>query len=318
MKRSRKRPPKVSLVVACSQRKRITPPAELRLASVGLNPDLRVQEWTKRLSRVEAPRLRAEDLYSGDHWHAARTAYRLTLRYTSRAELWVVSAGYGLVGRTKLLKSYSATFASGSPDSVWRGPSDGDRQARLHDWWQALPHDVSLADLLDRRDGVVVIAAGAAYVAVLADDLAALLEQDDTGDRVSVISAGSRGNGYLLPASGQLRAMVGGTDGALNARLLALLTEGAEVHRFRRSGMSAVLARAAAQVPTANRPAGRPVSDDQVARRIAAIRRRRPMISRTQALREFRQGGIACEQSRFASVWKGVVGEPVQWPPKTQ
>ncbi len=305
---ARRRSPNVSLVVACSQRKRIAPAPDLRLGSLRDDGEPRVEEWIRRLEGVDGPRLRAQDLYAGDHWQAALTAYQFTLRYTGRAELWVISAGVGLVAGTKLLRSYSATFASGSPDSVWRGPGDGDRQARLREWWRALPHDGTLSDLLV-RDGFVVVAAGAAYVDALRDDLDALHQQDGTGERVSVISAGSRGNGWLLPASGHMRGIAGGTDGALNARLLGLLAEGAEGHGFRHSEMGAALVRAAARVPATARSAGITASDDEVARHIRRMRRGSRSLSRTQALHQLRAARVACEQSRFASIWDRVIAE---------
>lgn len=256
---------------------------------------------------MEAPLVRADDLYAGDHWQAALTAYRLAQRVMSRAELWVISAGYGLTSASKLIKPYGATFASGSPDSVWRGEGDGTRLVRLREWWRGLPHDLELRDLLDRRDGRVVIAAGDAYLDALADDLALLL-QEDSGDQVSVISAGSRGNGCLLPVDGRFRAAVGGTDAALNARLLALLADDAEAHEFRRSAMAAMLTRKAKRLPDTKRSTGRPASDETISRKIKAIQRRHPGINRTQALRELRHAGTACEQSRFAAIWDREAG----------
>jgi hypothetical protein len=254
----------------------------------------------------------------GDHWHAACDAYRVAKRHSNRSELWVISAGYGLTSSSKPIKSYSATFASGSVDSVWRGSSEGNRRECLQQWWRTLPHDAGLPDLLDRGDGVVVVAAGEAYLAALAADLADLLKHDASGDRVSVLSAGMRGNGALLPVSGQFRAAVGGTDAALNARVLALLAAEAPNHGFRRSGMTATLARWALNLPTRDRRVGKSVSDEEVVRRILTIRDGLPSISRTQALREFRRAGVACEQSRFASIWERAISEVSQWPPKTQ
>jgi hypothetical protein len=294
-------------VVACSQRKRTRPPTELRLSSVDAAPEERAVQWRRRLDEVRATPQRAEDLYMGDHWSAACKAYILAKRYSSRTELWVISAGYGLIASSKAIKPYSATFANGSDDSVWRGTQDGDRQERLQAWWKMLPHDAALPDLLRGDNGTVVIAAGALYLTPLATDLANVLEDDLSGDRVSIISAGTRGNGALLPASGRFRAAVGGTDGALNARLLALLAADASVHRFRRSAMSAMLTQKASRMPATKRNAGKAVRDEQVMHQINYIRRRYPSISRTQALRELRCSGVACEQSRFASIWQRAV-----------
>jgi hypothetical protein len=309
VKRNRKRSPRVSLVVACSQRKHIAPRPELRLASLDLDPERRVKEWTKRIERVEAPRFHAEELYAGDHWHAATEAFRHVQRYTSAAELWVISAGYGLISGRKLVKSYSATFANGSPDSVWRGVSEGDRQRRLSDWWGGLPHEATLAELLDRHMQRVIVAAGTTYVEALSDELAALMQQQpEVTDRLSIISAGTHHNGFVLPVTGAFRAAVGGTDAALNARVLALLAADAPNHGFSHSAMESVLRDLAQSLPATIRPSGDRLSDREVCREIRALRRWRPEISRTAALRELRARHLACEQGRFASLWASVVG----------
>lgn len=304
----RKRPPRIVLVVACSQRKREPVPFDLHLSSIDAALDERAVQWRRRLDEVAAVRHCAQELYTGDHWHATCAAYNLAQRYSSRAELWVISAGYGLITSSKLIKPYGATFASGSADSVWRGPMEGDRQSRLQGWWQALPHDAILPDLL-KGDGTIVIAAGALYLEALDSELSTALRNDPSGERISIVSAGSRGNGALLPVNGQFRATAGGTDAALNARMLALLAADASVHHFRRSAMTSVLMRLASHLPMTTRRVGKAVTNDEVARRIIAIRRRLPTASRTQALREVRRAGIACEQSRFASIWDSTAGD---------
>jgi hypothetical protein len=304
----RKRPPRIVLVVACSQRKRVAPPPELRLSSIQAPPEIRAAEWVRRIREIESARHRAHDLYLGDHWSSVCDAFRFAQQYSSRAELWIISAGYGLIPSSTLIKSYGATFATRAADSVWRGHADGDRRSCLRSWWQALDHERALADLLPSSDnGAVVIAAGAAYIDAIDADLAEALERDGTGDRVAVISAGSRMNEAFLSANGGLRATVGGTDSALNARLLAILARDAPEHGFSRARMEATVMRMIRGAPSSTRRAGTPKTDEEVARQIKALRRRFTGISRTGALRELRKKGIACEQARFAMIWTGVV-----------
>ncbi len=305
---SRKRPPRVALVVACSHRKRVAAPNELRLSSIEGPRDERAVEWGRRIREIDAATHRAQHLYVGDHWRSACKAYRLALQYSSRAELWVMSAGYGLIASNKLIKPYSATFASGVADSVWRGPSDGARPETLRRWWNSLKHDVALDDLHPIREAdALVIAVGADYLTALEADLQRVFRDDVRGDRVSVISAGTRGDEPpLLPVSGRFRVAVGGTDAALNARLLAFLARDAGAHQFQRSAMAAALNQMAAALPSGTRRAGKAAADAEIAVRIHELRQRLPGISRTSALRQLRAAGIACEQSRFASIWNRV------------
>jgi hypothetical protein len=275
---------------------------DLCLGAVTGSVDERAVEWRRRVGSVEAPVRAATGLYLGDHWRAVCDAYRLALAYSSRAELWVISAGYGLINGTRPLKAYSATFASGARDSVWRGSEDGDRRACMNAWWAGLRHDVTLADLVE-GGAIIVVAAGAPYVDAISADLRLAVAEDATSDRISVISAGSRGNGALLPVSGTLRRALGGTDAALNARVLAYLAATAERHQFRRSLMRAALAELAATFPPTERTVGSIATDPHIIEQIEGLRRREPTISRTRALRMIRAAGTACEQARFASLW---------------
>jgi hypothetical protein len=274
------------------------------LSSIAASADERVLEWRRRLCEVDAPRSDALDLYVGDHWHAVTEAYKLACKFSSRTELWVISAGYGLIASSDNIKAYSATFASGNADSVWRAQSDGARQERLQRWWQTLGHNASLEDLLPRRgDGAMVIAAGAAYLTAIHADLEAALASARDEECVSVISAGTRENAALLPVTGQFRTAVGGTDSALNARTLGLLAATAEQHRFRRAEMAKLLERLMRTAPATVRRRGRAASDAAIKTAIRTLRRRQSGISRTRALRELRGEGTACEQDRFAKIW---------------
>src|SRR4051812_36774954 len=135
-----RRSPRIVLVVSCSHRKRIEPPDELRLRSVSGSADQRGPEWRRRLQTTDARALPAHELYVGEHWRLVCAAYESALKFSTRAELWVISAGYGLIASANPVKSYGATFSTGSPDSVWRGPRDGHRRAGIQEWWSALPH----------------------------------------------------------------------------------------------------------------------------------------------------------------------------------
>jgi hypothetical protein len=270
-------------------------------------PEQRTAEWRRRLQAVDADRYPAHNLYVGEHWRAAWDAYELTLKFSSRTELWVISAGYGLISAARRVKSYSATFSSGSLDSVWRGSDEGERRVRLRDWWAGLPHEAALAELLG-RDNVVLLAAGATYVDALDADLCKTARADGTRERFSLVSAGSQSDDTALPVDGRLRGALGGTDNGLNARVLTFLAATAHEHRFRHSKMAALLLKLAETSPPTERSVGRVSSDEQIVRHIGEMRRRDPTISRTRALTALRDAGIACEQSRFKAVWeRGVV-----------
>ncbi|MBK9755665.1 MAG: hypothetical protein IPO88_19555 [Nannocystis sp.] len=159
------------LVASCSDRKCGVIEERFQLRSLRAEaPARRVEQWWRRLADpTEAPRYPAVKLYGGEHWtHARRSLATLTERGYA-AELWVASAGYGLVPASAWLLPYSATFASGSPDSVAPDTRSGvSRVEQMQRWWAVLagypgpelgaPRSLTLA-LRDSRAKLIVVAA---------------------------------------------------------------------------------------------------------------------------------------------------------------
>jgi hypothetical protein len=299
--RSSRRSRRIVLVAACAQRKRIPVLPDLSLASLSARPEERLHEWRERLASTPAPRLTAESMYAGDHWSAVLEAYRLSSTYSSRTELWIISAGYGLIESSSQIKPYSATFSSGKPDSVWRGPIDGGRIEQLQAWWRGLNQRTTLEDVMPSGDGAMLIAAGADYLTAIRTEVERLAHTGD--EHLSVISAGSHSKRASLPVTGGLRTALGGTDSALNARVLRLIAATAHEHEFRYSRMERLLNHLAHSTRPPPRQRGNAATDAALQDFIRSLRRRVPGISRTRALRDLRASGIACEQNRFAAIW---------------
>src|SRR5439155_3136851 len=126
--------PRLHVVVTCTRRKRVPTPPRLRLGSIRVSdPQARGREWVGRLRAERAPHLSASEMYSGDHWHVARSL----LSQDQPLQLWVASAGYGLVRPSQQLKPYSATFSLG-PDSVLVGGRKGQRDLIRREWWASI------------------------------------------------------------------------------------------------------------------------------------------------------------------------------------
>jgi hypothetical protein len=80
-------------------------------------------------------------------------------------------------------------------------------------------------DLASKRGGdTLIFVLGATYLDALADDVHRALAIG-ADDRVSIISAGAENIEGLVPVDTRFRAVVGGTDVALNARTLEWLAD---------------------------------------------------------------------------------------------
>lgn len=255
----------------------------------------------QRTASVDVGLVAARELYRGGHWNSIATAFNSAVGHGLRVELWVASAGYGLISAEENVRPYSATFASGVPDAVWRGADDGVRAATLRSWWSHVSARETLVNLFEAdADARLVVVAGEGYVTAMRDELDQILQLPGAQERVSIVSAGSRGDG-VLPVDAHFQSIVGGTRLTLNARVLELLAKRGREHGFERSRMAGVLGGLRASAARSSH--GRPLTDEQVVSRIDELVRQCPGISRSRALQLLRRSGEACEQGRFARLW---------------
>jgi len=309
---SRARGTTVHVVVTCTNRKTAAVPAEFHLGSL---TDLTatsdaVREWSGRLSGPGGDAsLAAKDLYAGEHWAVARQLPASAAAHNT--QLWVCSAGYGLIRAGALIRPYAAAF-SGHEDRV-PGGADGARR-----WWRALAQwegpepgqPRSIRELAAANPTAsFMLALSAAYLDACCDDITTAAAELHDPDRLLVISAGARGPGGLagvmVPADSRLQAVLGGTRQALNARIAAHLLEAAITSRAQATRhMTDLLA---LQPPVA-RYERKKLSDEEVTAMITGRLAREPGMPASRMLREFRDAGYACEQRRFAALHRQVAG----------
>jgi hypothetical protein len=291
------------VLVTCTNRKSVSVPPALHLDNAsGNTPVQRSREWIRRLvDLADVPLVAADHLYLGEHWKVSRGL--CSLPTGNRVRLWVCSAGYGLIPAGALVRPYAATF-SGQVDRV-PGGSEGAR-----DWWQALaawegpaPEQPRTIRLLAARDpsAYFMVVLSSPYLDACRDDIAAAATTVTNSQRFMVISAGARHSGPLanlmVPADARLQAFMGGTRQALNARIADhLLSEGIG----ERAQACQHLAQLLAKQPPISRYERKQLSDREVREMISHRLTQVPGMSASKMLRELRDAGFACEQSRFA------------------
>lgn len=284
------------LITSCTDRKRGTVAPNLQArALTARSPDGRAQQWVKRLETAGPARSAAVDTYVGEHWFVARNA-------AQRASgLYVISAGYGLINADDRIHPYAATFTRAHADSV--GATNIAQQA----WWQGVnswagPSGVrtSLAALAEQ--GVLLIAASANYLTAIADDVVAIHPE-----RALVLSAGS--TGALLPdhrmaVTGKVRTTIGGSMMSTNIRLAdSLLQEfGQAIDRASATDFLTRLEASAAPLPVFRRTV---LADETaVLRQIDRYLAGPGPHTASAGLRWLRSEGMACEQSKFARIFR--------------
>src|SRR4030095_10095970 len=170
----------IRVVASCTQGKTRSVPEDLRLGSISSGPlSERLVAWRGRLQKTREESIAAVQLYRGQHWVVVRELPAAAQQAGYHADLWVASAGYGLLPAEAPLRPYSATFSASDKDSVWR-PGDGDRREVLRNWWNGLQTLAGWAAGTPRSltalaaaapDAIVLVIASPVYVTAIADGL---------------------------------------------------------------------------------------------------------------------------------------------------
>ncbi len=289
------------LLTACTQRKRSVPSPELSARNLPIGSAQAVNaEWASRISAVQ-PAGSAGDVYCGRSIVEASSATR-----AAAGNLYVVSAGLGLVCIEETIPSYNLTVTKGGPDYIVEKFSAGETSA---DWWRLMSNRRSLSELSDRFDGLILVALPSPYLRMIAHELTELRES--SLERVRILSGSDNGvlpsrlSAQVIPYDGRLdgpQSPIRGTKSDFASRALRHFVE-AILPEAPRAEAASHAKKLESVMATWDRHEGRPgtrMSDTEI-KTIARDNWARVGGSSTKLLRLLRDElNIACEQKRFA------------------
>lgn len=311
----------IRLVVTCTNRKTLVAPQDRLMRNVPGDPRDRLALWTEIVESKlsdSSPSVPARELYGGDHWSVIESIPPVVGPW--QIELWVASAGLGLIPASAEIKSYGATFSSGTADSVCRGVPAGARNAYNAAWWRGLAdRNGSITELAQSNPTAPLVFTGSpAYLAPLTGDLTSAAAVLTRESRMFVITSGS----ISIPGAMHLRVEdrlaspegLGGSLVSLNARVTRWLIGSAIQHSFDPDAIGARFSDLLRSCPDRKRFDRKRVETEVVRDfirsefRLAASERRQPL-SNSALLRAFRNSGLACEQKKFGILYLEIASE---------
>mgnify|MGYP001149455126 CR=1 FL=1 len=291
---------KLTIVVNCTDRKSVTPAPDLRIQSLPAE-DLptRFDLWRHRLATAH-DKLRLRYLYQGEAWVQATCLAGDIRNQGACVRMLVASAGLGLREVTELAPAYSATFATGHPDSV-AADSKGNVE-----WWELLATLPSSRSVDELTDGPTLLVLSENYARAMDQDLVALANQG--GDYLLVGGWRTITGLPRLPVDRDLRQALGGTVSSLGLRMARRwMATRSRSHRLFDPVDHQRWTQWAASVRKPEKYDRTPRTDVELMEIITELLNEEPTLSATRALRVVRDSGIACEQKRFARLFRDVV-----------
>ena len=300
---------KIHLITNCTNLKKTNIHGKIQLRNLIENNSARniVNSWCEQLENAEQ-KVPANEVYAGDHWKVAKSIVKPNL------ELWVLSAGYGLIHNSSKIGSYDATFSSGSENSINKTGLTN------REWWNTLHErrnsDVSKCESLrslvsTNTDDVFFIAASPGYLKVIQDELEQLvLEKKLTNENFFIVSSKHNISEQLIPffleSKADFCSTLKGGRVSLNIRLAKYLLGESKANIFDSKNVIDRynnLENNAIKLLVKNR---KKLSDEEV---ISFIKNELNInqgakVSASMLLKKLRNENLACEQKRFSRLLK--------------
>jgi hypothetical protein len=275
------------------------------------------EDWLARAGQA-AQRDAAYRLYGGAGWSQSLRAWEAVK--PQKGELFVASAGFGLLSSDAIVPPYAATF-SPEDDRIAQALNGYDSIGEAHRaWWAAinkarLNTAMPLCQMLRGFD-CVVVALSAHYFRAVRDDLTTLAEK--IGPKKLFVLATGVAKAEVpevlwpcfLPIGVAIEGLLNGPCATLNQRALVWLLEEIVPHSgWERAAIEKEIKCHMKKLrPTEPKPKQR-LSDSEIEEWIVRQWTERPREGRTALLRQLRLKGYSCEQKRFSEIVAGIEQE---------
>lgn len=314
--------PDLQIIVNCTERKRASVPKDLFLRDIQLKGNQGIKEkakiWWARLSnnkRKNTPKLMATNLYSGAYWAIARELPTLARQIGFNPNLWVLSAGYGLIPSETLIYPYSATFTNSSLDSIGHLVKDKAARKKMHQiWWETIssfdglesktPH--SFVQLVNKfPDSYFLVLVSPNYLQAAEKDLIDAIKNIKLPEKFIIISV--RPNTSLMNNTvlynAKLQHYVGGIRSSLQANVAAMIFKNLKPSLFNTENINNYLSKLILSSPEIVKYERNKMKDFQIVDFIHNSLEKEPNLSCSKLLRKLRDNNCACEQGRFKKIY---------------
>ena len=303
---------KYSIITNCTSRKRnIGIDAVMPHLDADVSFEASISDWFERIQKCSI-RVAPLDLYQGRSIAESRLASRLI-----GADLFVLSAGLGLVPTSALIPNYSLTIAAGTGSiENWLRS----KRRNSTDWWNGLcsalgiPYPISSMVNQSGKNDRVLIALPARYVEMIACDLDLIDKDRHENIRIFTSSAGAEKVPYqhrpvVMPYDERLEGIVNhnGTRSDFPQRALKHFVAQLNAQQLSLQDARDQVNGVMKEANKRSNPLRVRASDDQIQNLIVANWKAQGG-SASKLLRFLRDDAkVSCEQSRFSGIWRRVL-----------
>lgn len=311
----------INLITTCTNGKHFGSGSILSLSqfSSGRTPSsVLINSWCNALNEAisTSATVYAEDLYKGGHW---ATAKAILTDYP--VDLWVLSAGLGLLHHKDKVVPYRATFAVGYDESIPLYSQEYVGRSFHRTWWKEITsrsifkseHPASILDLMKKnKKDYYVICGSPDYINAIELDIINGLEYlVDAKKQLLIITSkkiNDRLTAYLFKTNQNMAQWLRCNMLMLNISVAKYIVKEFTSKKFNNlNELSQKLVEELKELPEREVKKGIRRSPEEVKSFILKLMQQKPDLSATNALREFRNSGNSFEEKHFRAEFKALM-----------
>ncbi len=301
----------INIISSCTSSKKYSPSDLLELTNIDdhLLLEDACELWINNININKSSQYKASQLYKGAAWKVTLEIKEILNKKTP-TNLYVASAGYGLIHSDKEIYSYDCTFSSGDSNSISKFNNYLENPSNII-WWDkintfssdsfssesyffiVLPHDYLVAsqnfiqEIIHKYDKKVFI-----FIANK-KSVPSFMDQN-------IVKFDSRFNSFQTGVMiNILQRAVFWLSNEIIMKDIPL------VHKDLQNHIDMKLA----QYKTFTMPVRKQLSEEEIYEKIRLMILYNNISSATQGLKYFRQLGFACEQKRFGKLFNEIKSE---------
>lgn len=300
----------INIISSCTNSKKQTPSRLLQIENFNKNMDLEniIKIWNNNILNKDETTYKVSELYKGGTWKASLdTKTQLLTKY--KTELYIASAGYGLIHSEDKILPYNSTFASSTTNSISKFQNNSEVKANIK-WWNSvnkfsltsfsnesyffivLPHNYLIASQ-DTVEGLINIFGKQVFIFIANKySLPNFMENN-------IIKFDSRFNNFQPGVvSNMLQRAVLWLSNEIVKKDIPLSHTAIQNHIEKEMLKHEIFI-----MPTRIK-----LSEEEIYKNIKSMIQAENIQSASKGLKVFRTMGYACEQKRFGKIFKEIKG----------
>ena len=300
----------INIISSCTNSKKQIPNESLKIESFNKNMDLEdiIKIWNNNIQKQGEASYKVSELYKGGSWKASVDTKKI-LCTKHRTELYIASAGYGLIHSEEKILPYDSTFASSTTNSINKFKNTSKIKANTR-WWNSI-NTFSPASFSDESYFFIILPHS--YLLAAQDTIKSLINTFD--QKVFIFIANKHSlpefmSDNIIKFDSRFNSFQSGVLSNMLQRAVLWLSNEIIIKGLPLSHVALQnhIENEMLNHDTFVMPIRIKLSEEEQYKKIKSMIEEENIQSASKGLKAFRAKGYACEQKRFGKIFKDIKG----------